>query len=223
MNLLDNLAIPTPYLIQKNTDFNFLDSFGWTLMHYAVSYSNVNKINELLAEDISFNTNSSTKKIPTSSLMCRGKDDADMYKNISEINIPYCENGYTPLHLSVFLHNYYTKRAHADYRILAVLQENIFNFILKKYPDCMAWEDSDRLTVTDYSILSFNLNFLKQIKSIDNDLQSLNMIEPLTAKKIFENEIAINTPHKNNNTTIEDLKFMQEMVIFLVQNIPEIH
>jgi len=183
-------------------------------MHYAVASNNVNKINELLSEDIDFDTNSSTNKIPTHSLICKGKDDVDIYKNIVDIKIPYCEHGYTPFHLNVFLHSYYKKRTHLDYRQVAGMQESMFYSFLSKYPKMMFCEDSAGLTITDYCILSLNFDYLKQIKDKDNYLESLHKVEAMTAKKIFENEIALNTPHKNNHVTTEDLKFMSEMVNF---------
>ena len=214
MNLLDNLAIPIPYLIQKNTDFNFLDSFGWSLMHYAVGFNNSDKINELLLCDITFNTNSSTNKIPTECIVTCGKEDTGIYSGINSINIPYCENGYTPVHLSVFMHKYYKKRPHPDYRKHSVVQGVIFDKFLKNFPESIKWEDSNTLTVTDYCILSLNFEYLMKIKKIDENLMSLSKVHPLTAKKICENELERNIPHKDNEMSAEELNFMKEMIPF---------
>lgn len=214
MNLLDNLSIPIPYLIQKKTDFNFLDSFGWSLMHYAVGLNNADKINELLLCDIDFNNNSSTNKILTNCLMTCGKDDMGLYSNIDSINIPYCENGYTPIHLSVFLHKYYKKRLHSDYRKYSTSQIIIFENFLKKFPEAIKWEDSNNLTITDYCILSLNFEYLMKIKKIDANLESLSKVNPLTAKKICENELERNVSNKDSEMNIEELNFMKEMVDF---------
>lgn len=214
MNLLDNLKTPIPYLIQKRIDFQFLDSFGWSLMHYAVSLNNVDKVNELLLCDIDFNTNSSTTKIPTSFLITCGKDDSNKYENIEFINIPYSENGYTPLHLCVFLQKYYKKRNHPDYRKYSILQSTIFDKILTKFPKAIYWKDPNSLTVTDYCILSLNLEFLMKIKKIDNDFDSLLSVKPLTCQKIFENEIDSNSPNKKSEINLEEFNFLKDMSMF---------
>lgn len=212
MILQENLNVPIPYLIQKKFDFKQIDEFGWSLLHYAVGFNNSDKIDELLLCEIDFNINSSTKFINKECIKICGKEDSA--KTTTDIIIPYCENGYTPLHLSVVLGHYYKNKEHQDYRKYYAAQQQIFESLVLKFPESIMWEDANNLTPTDFCILNLNFDFLKKIKKIDPHLESLNMVQPLTAKKIFENQIESSGLPKNQNVPNEYLPFIKEMVSF---------
>lgn len=212
MILQENLNVPIPYLIQKKFDFKQIDNFGWSLLHYAVGFNNSDKISELLLCDIDFNINSSTKLINKDCIEACGKDDST--KVLTDIIIPYCENGYTPLHLSVVLGHYYKNKSHLDYRKYYTLQQQIFENLLLKFPESIMWEDANTLTATDYCILNLNFDFLKKIKNIDTHLDSLNMVQPITAKKICENELERYKSSRYQNIINETAPFVKELVSF---------
>lgn len=192
------LNTPFAYILQNksiNEIENSFDENGWNIMHYAVADANVSKITELIHFSFNCNINSKKNCIPESVYILNEKKKIDRIKTLNKI--PFCNDGFTPLHLTMFFYNYYRKLAGEFFyqQILNKYQE-IISIFLKNDSSSKSCRDANELTLFDYAFLLEDIELIEIMHMNDPDFSSLNKVSPETAKRILE---VMKIKHKDSN------------------------
>jgi hypothetical protein len=106
------------------------------------------------------------------------------------LKIPFTNEGISPLHLNVFLLNYYTsfKPDKKSFTIeqFKTEQINILEVFLDKNNDFIGVQDKKGFSLFDYAFLFENINLINQFFYLDPTFNHLHMIKKDTALNIVE-------------------------------------
>lgn len=191
LSLPDCLNIPVPYLLQE---YNFetlqelRDDDGWSFMHWAIARADYGKIGELKEcgfkfDALSKNNNISDKYL---SILTNAQKEAVSF----HFNIPFNKQGYSPLHLLIFLNKQFEElsqrasKGNFFWNSLCQQQILIFNDFFSL--EHLSVVDSDGLTPTDYCFLLENFSFLNHIYQFDPSFNTLGKVKLKTAKHILD-------------------------------------
>ncbi len=187
------LHTPTSFLLKNSTIENLASLFddnGWTVLHYAVAEANVPKITEFLHFNMNTGTNSKRNFIPSDIYILNDKKKST--DKIEIINkIPFSKNGFTPIHLALFLYNYYTvinKQLGNDffYSSLVEKYQKILSLFIKGFTKLEETLDIDGKSLFDYAFLLENITLIELLHMNDHEFQTLRKVDYKTAKKILE-------------------------------------
>jgi hypothetical protein len=204
----DLLNTPTAFLLQqypKEQLFSLKDSYGFTLFHRAVSENNIMKVAELLSFNFPYTTCSYSNILP---------DDFFIeFKNINKkdnyYSIPFSKNGYSAIHLSIFLHNFYQKsdtQSNFKNNKIANIQKQIIEILLNHDSEIFSIQDHDGFSVLDYCFLLEDISLIELGVLKNPSMIGLNKVTCHTALQILDSielknqfdENNINTPSYNS-------------------------
>lgn len=182
------LNIPMAFLLQEHSEeklHNFQDCHGFTFFHWAVATNDVRKVVELLHCQFDYSVCGSTNKIPQEIL-----NNAPISVNlIQEHSIPFCKSGYSPIHLSIFLHTLYMK-AEGKEGDKAHRARNTQYDIIKLFhaydTEIFSHEDNSGYTVLDYCFLLENIDLIEYAILHNPSMNGLKAVHTKTALEIIE-------------------------------------
>lgn len=202
MDLSNHLSLPFAYLLQ---DFNLeqltnlRDINDYSLLHCAVLNNNTAKVIELVHSNF-----------PLDLLTVNSEINFELIKKFipfefsKSMNIVFSNEGYTPLHLNLFLLNYYMsfKPDKKEFTIqkFKAEQEKILNIFLENDKECLSLLDSRGFSLFDYAFLFENTFLINKFFDIDSTFKYLHFVKPSTALDILK-IIQI----KENKKTIKNL------------------
>lgn len=192
-NNVDNqylLNIPVAYILQNKTveevgqDF---DQYGWNILHHAIAEADIGKIKELMHFSFNWNINGKFNIIPEYIYQINDKKKATQIKLLKRM--PYCSNGYTPIHLALHLYNHYNNLCLSGEHAYGIHLDNyrkILDLLIKDSVDLKNYTDSDGHSLLDYAFLLENFALIDGFYLKDNNLSSLKKVSTQVAKKIIE-------------------------------------
>lgn len=179
------LNIPTAFLLQeypKEHLYTFKDSLHFSFFHWAVIQNNVQKVVELLNFNFNYSICTNSNIIPSS---IWNHDNI-----INDYIIPFNKNGYSPVHLSVFLHKFYdnieNKNSQGNKNNHKHLQKIIILEFLKFDSSIFSLKDKDSYTVLDYCFLSENIELIELALTYNPNMDALNKVKTETALSIID-------------------------------------
>lgn len=204
-NLSACLNISIDFLLQYNSLeelMNYKDNNGYTLLHWAVLNHNSKKVEELLSLNFTL-CNSFNNFIPDLPV-----DVSKTHlEHISNLVIPFNENGYSPLHLCIYLIKLYENNNSHKFLNYIKEQQIIFNSFFK-YDDNIIILDKQGYSYVDYCFIVENLELLFTLnQSYEISIDALNNIQPETGFKIVQKLIL-----KNSATDKQDFKKKLELL-----------
>jgi hypothetical protein len=182
------LNVPLAYLLQTRTineierDF---DSNGWSVLHHAIAEADLNKINELIHFSFNWGVNGSSNFIPDFAYQSSEKRKTIRTRTLNRM--PYCNGGYAPTHLAMYLYEYYSNLA-SDffYQNVADNYKNILILLINQKTDWQSHIDSDGNSLFDHAFLSENTELIEMMQGLDPTFSNLKKINPSVGKKILE-------------------------------------
>lgn len=187
-DLSNQLKIPFAYLLQQHSIeelSRFRDLNQFSFLHCAVLNNNLSKVIEIINSNFPYNLLTENSDIPF-----------DLIKKFvsfdfpSSIKIPFTEEGYTALHLNVFLLNYYTcfKPDKKSFTIDQFKNEQIkiLDTFLDKNNSYIGLQDKKGFSLFDYAFLFENITLINQFFLLDPTFSHLHAIKKETALKILE-------------------------------------
>jgi hypothetical protein len=183
------LDIPMAYLLQ-NKDISEIekdfDNNGWNILHYAIADADLGKMVELLHFDFDWNLQSKSNFIPSNIYKFYDKKRHLDIKKMERI--PFCDNGFTPLHLLMFLFNFYS-HASDDFGHYTSIISNyryILEIFFEEKSSWVEYIDSNGHSLLDYAFLLENLDLINSIQKFDPTFSNLKKVSSPVAKKIIE-------------------------------------
>lgn len=188
MDLSNNLSLPFAYLLQ---DFNLeqltnlRDINDYSLLHCAVLNNNTEKVIELVHS-----------KFPLDLLTVNSEINFELIKKFipfefsKSMNIIFSREGYTPLHLNLFLLNYYMtfKPEKKEFTIqqFKIEQEKILNIFIENDSTCLGITDELGFSLFDYAFLFENTFLINKFFKLDTTFKFLHFVKPSTAIDILK-------------------------------------
>lgn len=170
---------------------DFYDDHGWTVMHYAVGEAEISKIKEFLHFDLDFNKNSQRNYIPEDIFIVNDKKkNPDKHQILTKI--PFLQKGFTPVHLAIFLYDYYLNLNKSFggndffYNKIVENYQEILRLLLTKERIFGNHLDSNGKSYLDYAFLTENITIIELIHMLDPTFETFRKVKPQTAKKILE-------------------------------------
>lgn len=214
-NLSACLNISIDFLLQHNSLeelTSFQDNNGYTLLHWAVLNHDSQKVNELLSINFKL-CNSFNNFIPDLPV--------DVSKSrlalIPNLLIPFNKDGYSPLHLCIYLINLYqTNNLDNLHKFSNYIteQKNIFTLFFK-YNDNSNILDQQGYSYVDYCFILENIELLFMLdKPYEAYIDILNNVQFETGLKIIERLIT-----KKLLFSPETLKKLELLSECLIRNI----
>lgn len=185
---------PTSFLLQNKTleDLCSLhDDNGWTIMHYAVGHAEIEKIKEFIYFNMNFNKNSHKNYIPRDIfILNEKKKNPDKFEIFDKI--PFVKKGFTPIHLAIYLYNYYINLNKSIggndffYHNIIDKYKKILDLLLTKERVSENPVDDNGKSYLDYAFLTENIKIIELIHNLDPEFNSFRKVNPKTAKRILE-------------------------------------
>lgn len=212
-DLSNYLNVPFAYLLQKNSieELSSIRSFNsYSLLHCAVLNNNLSKVIEIISSNFPTNLLTDNSEIPFSLIK-----KFVAFDFTESLNIVFSDEGYTALHLNLFLLNYYThfKPQKKSFTIEQFKEEQfkILNLFLEKDTDLIGLQDKKGFSLFDYAFLFENVFLINKFFDLDPTFKNLCAIENQTALKILE-IIKIkekkNALNSSNNDVINENMFI---------------
>lgn len=190
-NNVDNqylLNVPIAYTLQNKTVKDLESSFdsnGWNIMHYAVADANMPKITELIHFSFNWSVNGNKNCIPIGIYNTNEKKKPQKVKLLDKI--PFCQSGFSPVHLAMFLFSHYNKLSDEYfYQKLCEDYMEIISLLVSNNGDLDSHIDADGLSLFDYAFLLEDLQLIDKIQMIDPGFCSLKKVPHSIAKQILE-------------------------------------
>lgn len=209
-NNIDNQSLlntPIAYVLQTKTIEeleNSFDSNGWNILHHAIADFNLPKIRELMHFSFNWKINSKANYIPPEIYSFADTKKTPNFKTPSKI--PFCQNGFTPLHLAMFLFNYYHGLdGNYHYQKIGQNYSEAIAFFIEKNGDLESYVDADGLSLFDYAFLLEDAKLIEKFQMADPGFASLKKVSPKIAKQILE-VMEIKHQSKCNHLIIEALE-----------------
>ncbi len=182
------MSVPFAFVLQNNPleeIEQFCDANGWNLLHHVVAEGDIHKISELIHFSFNPNINSKTNFIPENIFQIQEKRKTDKTKIFQKI--PFSLQGFTPIHLSLFLYNYYQKLSDDFfYQALSDKYKKIIDLFIKNVSDIKTIQDSTGNSLFDYAFLMESQELIDLMQMHDPFFETLNNIQLKTAHKILE-------------------------------------
>lgn len=188
IDLSNQLKIPFPYLLQqhnikdlsKMTDVN-----QFSFLHCAVLNNNLSKVIEIINSNFPYDLLTENSEIPFALIKKFVPFDFP-----HSLKIPFTEEGYTPLHLNLFLLNYYTcfKPDKKSFTIDQFKSEQlkILDLFLDKDIHLIGLQDKKGFSLFDYAFLFENITLINKFFLIDSTFSYLHAIKKDTALTMLE-------------------------------------
>jgi hypothetical protein len=190
-NNVDNqclLNIPIAYILQSKTVQEIEQSFdsnGWNIMHYAVADANTPKIAELIHFSFNYSINGTRNYIPLSVYSSNEKKKPQKVKLLDKI--PFCKNGFSPVHLAMFLfHHYNTLSEEFFYQQLAEEYMKVISLFINSETHLESFVDIDGHSLFDYAFLLEDLELIDKLQMVDPSFYSLKKVSAEVGKQIAE-------------------------------------
>lgn len=189
LNDLSNyLKVPFSFLLQKHSIeelSNFRDLNEYSFLHCAVLNNNTSKVIEIINSNFPFSIFSKNSEIP---LLLMKKFIAFDFKE--PLHVSFHSNGYTALHLNLFLLNYYSHFVpdKKSFTIQKFKEEQckILDLFIENNTDLIGLKDQQGFTLFDYAFLFENVFLINKFFSLDPTFKYLSAIEQHTALKILD-------------------------------------
>lgn len=188
IDLSNYLSIPFSYLLQDlNLEqlTNLRDINNYSLLHCAVLSNNTEKVIELAHSNF-----------PLDLLTNNSEINFELIKKLvpfefsKSMNIYFSKDGYTPLHLNLFLLNYYMtfKPEKKEFTIqqFKIEQEKILNIFIENDEDCLSILDARGFSLFDYAFLFENTFLINKFFNLDSTFKNLHFVKPSTALDILK-------------------------------------
>lgn len=198
--VMDNLIFDKQYLMHTPVSFllknksmeqieNLHDDNGWNILHHAVATMNTAKISELEHFNINVSIISNKNYIPEDIYAINDKRKANE-KVETFSKIPFTKSGFTAIHLSMFLFNFYQDLSQngSDFFYNSICEK--YQNIIKKLINHKTIEqnpvDGDGKTLFDYAFLMENIYLIDTLHMVDPDFSTLKQVDLNIANKIIE-------------------------------------
>jgi len=184
------LNVPLAYILQNKTvqeveqDF---DSNGWNVLHHAVAEGDLSKILELCHFSFNWKVNGTSNFILESAYQMAEKKKSTKTRMLNRM--PYCDGGYAPTHLAMYLYEFYSNIAITGdffYQSLCRHYITIMDLLINKNSNWSLHIDSNGNSLFDYAFLSEDLYLIEMMKQLDPTFSNLKKVSPTVAKKILE-------------------------------------
>lgn len=180
--------VPLAFVLQKHeikVVEQVFDDNGWNIFHHAVGECDIPKIIELLHFSFDISLNTQKNIIPSDIYSVNEKRKFDKLKVFNKI--PFCKNGFTGIHLAMFLFDYYNKLSDDFfYQSVTDKYRTIILKLINERSDWGTYVDSDGHTPFDYAFLLENIHLIDLLHSFDSSFSTLKEVNSNTAKKIVE-------------------------------------
>lgn len=187
-DLSNLLNMPVAYLLQENKieDISKLrDVNNYSLLHCSVLNNNLEKVLELL--NFNFNTKVLTQNSEIPLVLIKKFINFE-FNNLFKIS--FLKEGYTALHLNIFLLNYYThlKPEKGNFAIekFKDKQQKILDLFIEYDSHCIGITDQSGFSLFDYAILLENNQLINKFYKLNNNFSFLNNVNKDTALKILK-------------------------------------
>lgn len=207
IDLSNSLKMPFAYLLQEYSIeelSNHRDSNNYSYLHCAVLNNNLSKVIEIIHSNFPSNLLSENSEIPFNLIKKFVPFDF-----IDSLEIVFSKEGYTALHLNVFLLNYYThfqpeKRAFTIQQFKEE-QIKILEAFLDKSPYCIGIQDKKGFSLFDYAFLFQNVFLINKFFEYDPTFNHLYFIKKETALKILDLLKIKQSKNALNNSIIDKI------------------
>lgn len=187
-DLSNYLEVPFAYLLQEHSIeelSNLRDLNKYSFLHCAVLNNNLNKVIEIINSNFPIKLLTENSEIPFKLLKKFIPFDFS-----SSLNIVFSEQGYTALHLNLFLFNYYSnfKPNKKEFTIQKFKEEQgkILDLFLDTDTDFLGIQDKKGFSLFDYAFLFENIGLINKFFALDPTFNHLHFIKKETALKILD-------------------------------------
>ena len=211
MTVLTDLSkymnLPVSFVLQEFSLENFQnlrDINDFSLLHIAVLNNNIDKVLELVHSNYSTTLISKTSDVPFELLKKWVPFDFD-----NSMKIIFSDDGYTPIHLNIYLLNLYHKLNPQKKGFLIQqfyqYQQKILDLFIENDSLLLKQQDKKGFTVFDYAFLFENSELINKFYGLDCTFSGLHFVTPYTAIKICQMiNLKNNTLKNSNNLYISD-------------------
>ncbi len=202
------LNVPLSFILQDTTIEKIeeiVDENGWNLLHYAVANCNINKIKELIHYNFNLSLNSTNNKLNINVFFVNNKKKPNSILFPKKINFLF--KGFSPLHLALFLYNYYsTFSEDFFYQSISIKYLSILDILINENTSFKLVFDQDKNSLFDICFIMENIFLINLIYNKDKNFSTLNNILPTTALKILQvMKIKQEFNDKNNEKIYEEI------------------
>lgn len=210
-DLHNYLKYPFAYLLQKHSVeelSDFRDENQYSLLHCAVLNNNLSKVIEIINSNFPTTLLTENSEIPFALIKKYVPFDFTQ-----SLNIIFSDQGYTALHLNLYLLNYYT-HFNPDKKAFTIQkfkeeQCKILDLFLEKDTDLIGLQDKKGFSLFDYAFLFENSFLINKFFKLDPTFSHLSAVEKNTALQIL-NIIKIKEnkniyQHSSNDMINEDM------------------
>lgn len=206
-DLSNYLEVPFAYLLQEHSieDLsNLRDLNKYSFLHCAVLSNNLNKVIEIINSNFPISTLTENSEIPFKLLKKFIPFDFS-----NSLNIVFSEQGYTAVHLNLFLLNYYSnfKPHKKEFTIqqFKLEQVKILDLFIEQDNDILSIQDKKGFTLFDYAFLFENISLINKFFKLDPVFNHLHFIKKETALKILD-IIKIKQENNKNSGNIDKVE-----------------
>lgn len=188
IDLSQQLKIPFAYLLQQHSIeelSNFRDLNQFSFLHCAVLNNNLSKVIEITNSNFPLNLLTENSDIPFGLIK-----KFVIFDFPNSLKIPFTEEGYSALHLNLYLINYYTcfKPDKKSFTIEQFKNEQvkILDVFLEKDTQFIGLQDKKGFSLFDYAFLFENIFLINKFFLLDPTFAYLHSVKKETALKILE-------------------------------------